>query len=303
MRFVEKIYPYNSEVVERDITIDVRFFVDVDADTINNNNIILFDTINQNVVSTDISYQKRRMTIKPIESLQPNGQYELILKDGPTGLKDIIGLEMPAAYKSGFRTKVLENLSPPAIISPINRTIVDAPVKIKISPSSGGVYYQIQISASNRFDNILWPPNSELFVAEEEVELVPDFKWDDNNYFIRVRSTDGEELVSEFGPITQIYVNAAEEPVIIPPIEVPIEEPIGDEGEGEQIDLDLINDMLEESKIEEPFTEFKVLSSSPDDGEINVSVDNLGRIILKFSSNLDEATINEKSVYVVKEKN
>ena len=297
MRFVEKIFPYNTEIVERDVVIDTRFFVDVDTATLNDKTVLLFDLDNQVPVQVELNYSRRRLTIKPTKTLEPNGNFELILKAGPTGIKDIIGIEMLGNYKSSFRTKALEKLRPPAIVSPIDRTIVDAPIKIKIVPSENAKYYQLQIAKTNRFDKVLWPPEGQLFAMTEDVlEITPDMELENANYFIRARSTDGENDASEFGPTIQVYL-AGDIP--IKPTE-PNEAPNHDLP---NIDIGDINGGIgsgdDESEI---MDSFKILSSLPMKDSINNSVENLSKIILRFSDNIDLSTVNENTVYVVKQR-
>lgn len=328
MRFVEKIFPFNSEIVETDISLDVRFFVDVDADTLTNSTVILFDLNEQKTVETKLNYNRRRLLITPLEKLQPNTQYELMLKNGPKGIKDILGLEMIEVYKSSFKTNGKESLKIPAIIYPINRTIIDAPFKIKIDGSKENVYVQLQIAETNRFDVILWPPNEQLLpLTNEPLEITPDFNWSERNYYIRLRVTDGESRKSEFSNPVQVFVIPK---VVEPPIEeVPIdpmpippeEEPTPPEVEPtppeveptppevelpkedaplEQVLNRIVKNQNEENVIPIPF---EIINSNIKDGELNVSLDRLGRIIIRFSENLDASTVNNKSIYVVKEKN
>lgn len=314
MRFVEKIFPFNSEIVETDISLDVRFFVDVDADTLTNSTVILFDLNEQKTVETKLNYNRRRLLITPLEKLQPNTQYELMLKNGPKGIKDILGLEMIEVYKSSFKTNGKESLKIPAIIYPINRTIIDAPFKIKIDGSKENVYVQLQIAETNRFDAVLWPPNEQLLpLTNEPLEITPDFNWNERNYYIRLRVTDGESRKSEFSNPVQVFVIPK---VVEPPIEeVPIDpmpttpevEPTPPEVELpkedtplEQVLNRIVENQNEENVIPIPF---EIINSNIKDGELNVSLDRLGRIIIRFSENLDASTVNNKSIYVVKEKN
>lgn len=303
MRFVEKISPYNTEVVERDIIIDVRFFVDVDTDTINSQNIILFDLKNQRVVETTFEYNRRRLLIKPIESLEPNGEFEIILKAGPNGIKDIVGMEMMGSYKSEFRTKAIEKLKPPAIVSPMNRTIVDAPVSIKISPSENATYYQIQIAKTNRFDKIEWPVNEQLFSMDNETIITPDLKWGNTNYYLRARSTDGSNEASEFGPVIQIYVSVPDVEESSDEVDEAIDDTNTDTDTNTDIELGNINEKLETNETTKKINEFKLLSATPDKDSINVPINDLNKIILRFSDNIDLATVNSNTVYVVKQKN
>lgn len=298
MRFVEKISPYNTEIVERDVVIDTRFFMDVDTATLNEQTVILFDLDNQKSVPIKLEYSRRRLLIKPIDILEPNGNFELILKSGPSGVKDVIGMEMLGNYKSSFRTKALEKLRPPAIVSPVDRTIVDAPLKIKVAPSENAKYYQLQVAKTNRFDKILWPPEGQLFaVTEDFLELIPDMELENTNYFIRARSTDGEKESSEYGPAIQVYLGG-----VIPEKPKEPDEESGAPGDGlPDIDIGDINDEINK----EPTNEvggFKMLSSLPEADSINNNVENLSKIILRFSDNIDLSTVNENTVYVVKQR-
>lgn len=302
MRFVENTFPHNMQSqLERDVELSIRFFLDVDENTIDDRTVILMDLVEQTPVSCSRVYKRRILTIKPIESLRPNNHYQLLIKGGTSGIKDIIGLEMAESYELEFYTKAIESIKPPAIMKPVNRTITESPFEIELSPAVNAMYYEVQLSKSNRFDKVIWPQNNHLIAQATEIKFKPDVVLSSGNYYLRARSMSDDGQASEYGPISQIYIDVPEiEEEVVEEVKTP-SITLGGKTSFTQ-DIDVINHLLVDEVVE-AIPNFFMLSSTPRKDEVHVPIAELKNIVIRLSENINPESINTKSIYVIKERN
>lgn len=297
MRFIEKTFPYHTQSqMERDVALDIRFFLDIHADTLNPDTIILLDMIEQKPVDCSHVYKRRSLQIKPMELLKPKHHYQLLLKGGTNGIKDVIGIEMADSFELEFFTKEMESIKPPAIIKPVNRTIIESPFDVKLSPVNNAMYYEVQLSKSNRFDVILWPQNSHLIAHSSVIEFRPDISLVSGNYYLRARSVSDSGETSEYGPVLQVYIEASE---VVAPI-TPMVTLSGNTLIKQEVDL--VRNLLIEEVVDTVPT-FFIIGTSPRKDETHIPIEKMKKIIVRFSENIDPKSVSEESVYVIKERN
>lgn len=315
MMQIRNTTPYHTEKnVSRDRSISVRFFSDMNEDTFNRNTIMLFNTMDQRTEMIHLTYSNKILEIKPIELLQPNTHYKLMITGGELGVRDIVDIPMAESYSMEFFTKESEELKPPIIIEPIHRTIVDMPITIKMQGDKEASYIRLQLSDSHDFSKIIYPINEQLIASQGEVSLTPDIQLKEGTYYLRAASLNEEGIQTSFSTAIQFYTDGnyleevltpepPEEPIDPEEPEIPEESETPEESEEPSIE-DIINEEIPDiTDEEEEEVIFKVLGLKPKQDMTHVPITEMKTIIIRFSEDIDLKSVTSESVYVVAEKN
>jgi hypothetical protein len=333
MNVVYKTLPrHTEENVPLDQSLDIYFMIDMNKSTFRPDTVILFNLSEQQVEPVDFEYNRRILKVTPVQKLKAKNRYQLQLVAGDKGLKDITGRQMPQTYELEFSTKDMDSIKPPVILSPTDVSVVKEAVTFQLEPMLTIDYYELQVSQSNTFHNLVWPTNGEVVYRTPEVNITPDIPYSTGLYYMRVRSVgfDGEK--SAWSDAIRFFYDGA------PIIREPEEEPMPDEitpapetpTEGEVVmaqarkvilkaashiqeanQLSKLQDVFS-AKAGETLTGLRVKSATPKDKSVNNNVTsfnnmivtgNQRRIIVEFTEDIDPASVSNLTAYILSERN
>lgn len=336
MNVIYKTSPTHTEdKVVLDKVIEIYFMIDMNKNTFKSETIILFNLTEQIVEPVSFEYVRRMLKIRPIGKLKPNNHYQLQLLGGEKGLRDITNRMMAQTYEVEFYTKSTEAIKPPKILSPTDLSMVREAAIVQLESLSDVDYYELQISKSNTFHNLVWPLNGEKVYRTPEVHVIPNIAYETGTYYLRVRSVDFEGKASWWSPVIRYHYDGA--PIIITPPEEPIPteptptEPTPAPTEGEIVtqsarkvvlkamsrlksnpdQLSKLQNIFSTKEVTTP-TDLYVKSSSPKDKSVNNNVSkfndirenmNKRQIVIELTDVIDKGTVNSLTCYVLSERN
>lgn len=323
MKVIYKTLPQHTEKkVPLDQVIEVYFMIDINKQSMRDEHIILLNLTEQIVEPVRYEYNRRILKVTPVSKLLPNNHYQLQIVGGEKGIKDITGRMMAQTHEVEFYTKDVEGIKPPKVLSPTDLSSVREAVQFELEPSVNADYYEIQISKSNTFHNLVWPLNGEKVYQTAEVKVIPDIAYQTGQYHMRVRSVGNDGLQSSWSPTIRYYYDGA--PIIKEPEEQPmpdevevIEEPTtGEEAtvQSGRVVLKASTHLQQPSQLQqlqntfsakagESLTGLYVKSATPKDNSINNALTNIKTIVIEFTDDIDPASINKDTCYVLTERN
>lgn len=333
MNVIYKTIPrHTEENIPLDQVLELYFMIDMNKNTFRPENIILFNVTEQKVEPVDFEYNRRVLKIKPISKLQANNRYQLQLVAGEKGLKDITGRQMAQTYELEFATKDVEAMKPPVILSPTDVSVVHEAATFQLEPNLEADYYEMQISKSNTFHNLVWPTNGEKVYRTPEVIVTPDVSYQTGLYYMRVRAVGFSKEISAWSNTIRFFYDGA--PIIHEPedIQMPDEVEAAPETptEGEVVEaqsrkviLQATSQMKEanqltklqdvfSAKAGETLTSLRVKSATPKDTSVNNTVStfnsllatgNQRRIVVELTEDIDPASVSNLTAYILSERN
>jgi len=296
MDFVLRTFPRHlSEDVACDTDIRVDFMVDLNSQLLREEHIVLWNVTEQKPVSIRYEYRSRTLIIKPRESLSPRMHYQLQLVGGEKGIRDIIGRYMPESYQIEFFTKDVDGIKPPVLLTPTHLSEVTEKPTFTWSAVEHAYAYELQISSTNTFHNVTWPPSSQLIFG---TSVKPDVKYERGRYYARIRAIAEDGTKSAFSDVIQFYVNIndSQKP---PETNFPIRTNTRIEQNSQLTVLKQYFSQQNQSSSEK----LRIVSSSPKHRSSHFPVAKLQKIIVEFNEPLDPNSVTSQSCYITEEKN
>ncbi len=305
MNIVYKTIPiHTAEDVPIDQMIEIYFMRDIVKTTLNEDTIILLNITEQKVEPVKVDYRNRTLKVKPVSKLMPKNHYQLQIVGGKDGIKDIVGWEMAQTYEVEFYTKDVESIKPPRILFPVDLSVVDKAVEFQMESAAYADHYEIQVSKSNTFHNLVWPTGDEKVFKLEEVRFTPDIDYQEGQYYMRARSVsvDGEKSswssavryfyqpVLDYEPVEEETVESKE--VFLQTNSRP----------GSNItQLEKLQDVFAEEKEEN--NPFQIKRVTPGDGTVHNGLEKARKIVIEFSEEIDPDSVFSSNCYVLSERN
>jgi hypothetical protein len=326
MNVVYKTIPrHTEENIPLDQVIEIYFMIDMNKHSMRPENIILFNLTEQVVEPVTFEYSRRVLKVHPVHKLKPTNHYQLQLVGGESGLKDITGRFMAETYEVEFCTKDVENIKPPKILSPTDLSVVREAATFELEPSLNADYYELQVSKSNTFQNLVWPTNGEKVYQTSEIRVTPDIPYETGTYYMRVRAVALDGTASAWSPVIRFYYDGA--PIIREPEEEPIPDetiPTQPESSGEEtVSTQSVRKVILQSmsrleqtpnqlsqlqkvfsaKADTTLTGLYVKSATPKDKSVNNPLANMKQIVIEFTDNIDPNSVTSTTCYVLAERN
>lgn len=311
MKFVYKTIPrHTEENVAIDQILEIYFMVDLDQKSIKKEHIILFNLTEQEVEEVDFRYNQRVLKIHPVTPLKANNHYQLQIVGGKNGVKDIIDRTMSETYELEFYTKDVEQIKPPRILSPTHMSTVYAPLEIQLEPVKEADHYELQLSKSNTFQNLIWPIDDEVIFQLPEIKVMPDIELEEGNYYIRARSVDKENQKSSWSNTVQIHVTEKTD------IENDSDCKKKEEKNNEREVV-----LTTQSRLQEKENQLSVLQkifgvkekrerlgvhvkrTTPKNKSVHNKLDKVNQIVIEFTHEIDPSSITEDKCYLLVERN
>ena len=321
MNVIYKTIPiHTAEKVALDQVIEVYFMIDINKQALRAEHFILLNMSERKVEDVEFEYNRRVLKIRPMKRLSPLTYYQLQIVGGTDGIKDITGRSMAQTYEVEFHTKDTESIKPPRVIAPTDKSIITKPVEVQLNPSQQAFYYELQISKSNTFHNVLWPVNGEKIYRMTDIKVTPDIKYETGSYYMRVRAVSEEGEASAWSSTIQFYYNGVVEIEIpkdeeVPKEEPPITEPVPEVNE-EDVVLQTKSRIIDEpltqlSQLQDHFVQeaitasnaLSVTASSVQNKSVNNKLTNAKTIIIDFSEDIDPLVATNNTCYVLVERN
>lgn len=303
-----------SQAVATDTGIQVDFLVDINSQILNDSHIVLTNLTEERNHEATFTYRSRTLTVKAVEPLESNSMYQVTVKGGPHGIKDITGRTMPDNYVFQFETKDVEGIKPPAIMTPAHLSENSGPILFTWGRVEEAEHYELQISKSNTFLNVVWPrEESRSF----KLELTPSISYEKGNYYARIRSVSPEGLKSSFSEVIQFYYNdeaayIVDDPVtVIPPTEpVPTPQRVVLQAKSRIVDaspLSVLQDHFQALN-EQAVTALSIKGSKPEKDILNmpltsITINNQQQIVIELSEAVQEETVTKYTAYIIGERN
>ncbi|MEB2276909.1 Ig-like domain-containing protein [Bacillus sp. ILBB4] len=325
MNVIHKTIPrHTDENIPLDQVFEFYFMIDMNLNTIKEEHIILLNLTERKVESVRFDYNRRVLKVRPVNKLSPNNHYQIQIVGGNDGIKDIIGRQMAQTYELEFYTKDVDSIKPPKILSPTDVSAISKPATIVLESNDKVEYYEVQISQSNTFANLLWPTNDEKVYSLLNTEVTPDIAYKTGLYYLRVRSVSETGEKSSWSQVIRYFYEG--EPVIRQPDEEevpeldPIEQIVESFTSAKKVILQpstkLIDEASQLASLQNVFlnqeinanASILVKATSPKDGSVNNTVStfnqtNKKQIVIEFNENIDPSTVNSSNCYVVSERN
>jgi len=212
--YIVSTYPnHNTINIPREAVIEVLFNRDLNQMTIPGN-FALYKKVGANYTQIDGSLDYEQKMIKFIPSaLEPNTEYQFrVLAD----ITDLFGNPLEIVETFNFVTKDEILFEDIVITSPNENVIYNSVPVISWMAVSGAVSYDIEISATTDFSNLIWSTT----IVSPNLQTLPLISFSQNPYFIRMRHNTGSVLSPWGDPIRFFYQE--ELPQILP--DLPAEE-------------------------------------------------------------------------------
>lgn len=327
MNVIYKTIPvHTAQKVTLDQVIEVFFMVDINKQTIRPEHLVLLNISERKVEDVEFEYSRRVLKVKPVNKLSPLTHYQLQIVGGTDGIKDITGRSMAQTYEIEFYTKDMESVKPPKVLSPTDKSIVSSAVTVQLEQSQHAFYYELQISKSNTFQNVLWPINGEKIYRMTDIKVTPDIKYETGSYYMRVRAVSDDGEVSAWSPTIRFYYNGTVEievpkdeevPVEVPkdpPVTEPIPDPVPEVNE-EDVVLQTKSRIIEQptqlSQLQDHFVQvvaaasnsLSVTSVSVQNKSVNNKLTSVKQITVDFNEDIAPETSTNNTCYVLVERN
>lgn len=315
MNFVYKTRPHHTEEnVLLDSSIEIVFMVDINKNTIRQECITLLNLSDKLVEAVKFHYHNRLLTVTPLQSLKSNSHYQLQIVGGVSGIKDITGRIMPETYELEFYTKELEGLKTPSFLLPTNKSVHSKQPSFKWSAVDKADYYEIQISKSNTFQNIIWPTDEDKIYSTTSNEVTPDIEYESGQYYARIRSALATGLCGSWSNVLQFYYDDSDEIEEKEEDPFPSAEAIPESIQSKQVILQATSKVQTLSQVQALQNAFSaqadtsalnmsVTSTSPKNLSVNNPLANIKQIVIEFTGDIDPTTVTTKTCYVLEERN
>lgn len=328
MNTIYKTLPrHTEENVLLDQVLEIYFLVDMEKVSFRQDTIILFNMTEQIVEPISFEYNRRLLKVTPVSKLKANNHYQLQLLGGEKGLKDITKRQMAQTFELEFFSKDVESLKPPIIISPTDVSVIKAKATFELKPELNADYYELQISKSNTFHNIVWPTNEQKIYRTDEVKVTPDVNYQTGLYYARVRAISTETYKSAWSEPIRFFYEGSPEIIVAEEIPMPDETPVTAPAASPVVTLQArtrVQESEELSALQGIFSgsgaiaqdSLKVKSATPSNKSVNnklvafnnmIASGNQKRIVIEFSENIDpdsvKPTASKVPVYVLSERN
>lgn len=305
MIFVRRTFPgHMSENVACDSEIQVLFFKDIDASSITEDKVILFSLREEKSVPIRYRYSNQSLYIKPLRSLDSNAHYQVQIIGGANGILDIVGGAMAESYSFEFYTSSESRIDAPIITYPVNQENVSKDFHIKWTSVQDAYGYEVQVSKRNNFDVLKWPLKEGL-VYETNVD--PHIHMDKGAYYVRVRAVSESGLKSDYSEVVQFFYSGNQK--------MSYETIKGEEYQdvilktsSRFVESEGILGVIQESLNVEGMSRGKkargleLIGSLPKHGDVGINVQLESTVVLEFNQEIDQESLTEDSIYVVKER-
>jgi Bacterial Ig-like domain len=305
MDFVLRTYPRHlSENVERDVEIEVVFMVDLNRQLLNEELIVLLNLTEQRSVPIRYEYRNRVLKIKPIESLDPLTHYQLQLIGGEKGIRDITGRYLVESYKVEFFTKDVDSIKPPVFLSPTHLSEVNLKPTFSWEPVANAYAYELQISKSNTFHNLVWPSENILVFG---TQVTPNINYEQGRYYARIRSVGEDGTRSAYSDVLQFYFNQ----------EITQQSQTNTESQTNStysFQIKANSQIKKEDQLTTLQQHFAkqnislepklyVTSSKPSHQTLNIPLSQLNQIVIEFNEDIDRNSVTNLTCYLIEERN
>jgi hypothetical protein len=305
MDFVLRTSPRHlSENVERDVEIEVIFMIDLNRQLLNEELIVLFNLTEQKSVPIRYEYRNRVLKVKPIEPLDPLTHYQLELIGGEKGIRDITGRYLAESYKIEFFTKDVDSIKPPVFLYPTHLSEVNAKPTFSWKSVSNAYAYELQISKSNTFHNLVWPSENVLVFG---TQVTPNINYEQGRYYARIRSVGEDGTRSAYSDVLQFYFNQ----------ETAQQSQAGTQSQNNSTSTFQIKANSQVQKVDQltvlqqhfaqqnTSSESKLyaISSKPLHQSLNIPLSQLNQIVIEFSEDIDPSSVTNQTCYLIGERN
>lgn len=311
MNFVYKTNPrHTEEKVPTDQPIEIYFMVDVNKAALKDEHFILLNLTEQAIEPVRFEYNMRLLKVTPLSKLKPNNHYQLQVVGGTDGIKDIIGRMMADTYELEFYTKDVASVKAPRILAPTDLSVITTYAAFELEPAEGADYYELQISKSNTFHNLVWPIDGEKVY---QTSVTPNIAYETGQYYMRVRTIATDGTVSSWSPVIRYYYNGE------PAIELPVDDEVPEEtvsAQSKKVVLQTNTQIQQTAKTELQSLQnifsvqaeagtgsLYVTSTTPKDGSVHNPLANSKRIVITFSEDVDPDSVTSDNCYVLVERN
>lgn len=314
MSIVYKTIPHHTqEEVLLDQEIEITFMLDINVNSLRQENIILLNLSEQKVEPVKFTYDRKLLKIKSLNLLHANCHYQLQIVGGVNGVKDIIGRIMAETYELEFYTKDIASIKPPVILYPNDLSIVLEKPEYRLAKVENALYYEVQISLSNTFHNLIWPKNNEKVYGEEDKIVAKlDITYENAQYYVRARSVNDQGLSSSWSKPIRFYFDGQIE--LVMPETSPSPREHQEDADNFEVILETytratdhdqlknLQDALSVS-VKAPTAKLNILNINPKNKSVNNTLESIKKIEVEFSEALDKSTISASSCYVLAERN
>lgn len=216
-----------STEVPTSMLISVRFTVDLDVNSIAGNFRLL--TADGTAVEGDIRYHDRVITFRPRQPLAPGTLYRIVLvgDNDPedavvTGLRSVLGVPMLGTKEYKFTTAGVPTLPAPTFTWPKDGSSLSqaSDFYFEWTPVRGAKTYHLEVSRSNRFDPVVYPPATQPHTTSTKV-YPGDFG--DGLFYARVRAIGIDDQPSPWSSILSVYLDRAEVAPVVPEDTAPVD--------------------------------------------------------------------------------
>lgn len=301
MNFVQRVIPFHlSEDIPVDQPIDIYFFVDLSKGSVTEENIILFNLTEEKGESIRFEYQNRRLQIRPLQQLKPNTHYQIQLVGGRNGLEDITGNKMEETYVSEFYTKENKRLAAPIMISPTDMAEITDDITFQWEPVEGVKYYELEISRSNTFRNLVWPLKK---VKIYETAITPHIDYEPGTYYARIRSVGEDGEPSHYSDPIRYYYSGEKQTSEsgIKDHDYVIETNTRIQHAEPDSQINALQQHFANIALNQQQQSFRVVNSTPKHKALNLQ--NVGRITITFNQPVDPESVSSDSIYIIEERN
>lgn len=210
----------------------------------------------QSLHPVEIETGYRSIKIMPTFDLLPETHYRLTLKGGEDGIVDLRNQPIDVSWSLEFVTGKSKRLDAPVITKPMNQGMVIHAFEAAWTSNTDAAYYEVEISRTNQFDPVIWPPfGTKAYQSEVKPQL-----YSPGRYYMRVRGVDANNEPGAYSePVQFIFEQAKAKP----------QTRVEKEVEFFESELDVLNRVLDEQSVDET-TATGVLSMKPLPGALGV---------------------------------
>ncbi|PES55909.1 hypothetical protein COM24_06830 [Bacillus toyonensis] len=311
MSIVYKTLPHHTQdKVLLDQEIEITFMLDINVNSLRQENIILLNLSEQRVEPVKSAYNRKVLKVKSLNLLNPNSHYQLQLVGGESGIKDITGRIMAETYELEFYTKDIMSIKPPTIIQPNDLSIVLEKPEYHLTKVEEALYYELQVSMSNTFHNLVWPKNNEkIYGLEDKVTAKLDVSYENAQYYVRARSVNDKGICSSWSKPIRFYFDGKIESTVETPKQEDVDTPDDNEVILETFtraaDQDQIKNLQDALSITDNVatSNLSIKDITPKNKSVNNSLESIKKITIQFSEELNKESVTTSSCYVLAERN
>ncbi|HDR4861046.1 Ig-like domain-containing protein [Bacillus cereus] len=311
MSMIYKTLPHHmQDEVHLDQEIEIIFMLDINVNSLRQENIILINLKGKKVEPVTFTYNRKVLKVKPLNILNPDSHYQLQLIGRENGIKDITGRIMAETYELEFYTKNMVSVKPPTILKPKDLSIITKKPEYHLTKIEEALYYELQISMSNTFNNLVWPQNSEkVYLLEDETSVKLDISYKQAQYYVRARSVDCKGICSSWSKPISFYFDGE----IDSNIQTSKKEEFRGMDDKEDVILQTFTRAVNQEQLknlqealwdsDNKFSpKLSVTEVFPKNKSVNNPLDSFQKVIIKFSEELDINTVNTASCYILVER-